>query len=460
MKTILITVGSSLKARKLLWTDFLRVLKEIPDLRLVLIAPQNNLEFYREEFGSEKVIVDSAPEDPFSSRIDWLTQIVARDSIPTNSRKIRQYRYLYDTERSFMRKLANFVFARTFWYLSKLEIWREFLRFLYSLIPAGKRYDTVLERHKPDLVYATNILDSREFKLLKAAKKKGIKTVAQILTWDNLTMKLFICLKPDNFIVPTSLVKEELIHYGDYKNGKIFVVGIPQYDWYFEKKWIIPREKFLKQIGAAPDKKLILYACVGKVVSPKYSEIFEQLNEAVINKKIKYPAQVIIRLYPRYDLSRELKKKIKKTYKFLLDEPDVHVKGSTGDSFEVRKENIIHLANLIYHSDIVVTSYSTIVIEAAIFNKPVININYDGHKNRPYWCSNQRVREFEFYQGIIKTNGERGVNNKEELVQAINEYLENPELDKEGRAQMIKEQCYLTDGKSGQRMAKVILSLI
>jgi len=460
MKTVLITVGRSIKARKLLWTDFLKVLRESPDLRVVLIVPRERLEFYKAEFGSKNIIVDIAPDDSFSSKIDFLTRIVARNSIPTHSRKIRQYRTFYDKERGFIKRLISLSSARFFSYLAQFKVWREFLRFLYNLIPAERDYYVVLERYKPDLVFATNILDFREFKLLKAAKKRKIKTLTQILSWDNLTFKLFICLKTDKFVVPTNLVKEELIKYGSYKAENIFVAGIPQYDWYFKKELIVPRERFLTKIGADPNKKLVLYACVGKMVAPKYSEIFEQLNEVIVNKRIKHPVQVMIRLYPQYDLGKEEKEKIRKDYKFLLDEPAVHIKGVKGDSLEVGKDSIVHLANLLYHSDLVITSYSTIVIEAGIFDKPVININYDGHQNRSYWCSNQRVRECEFYQGIVKTKGERGVNNQEELVQAINEYLKNPELDREGRAKMVKEQCYFTDGRSGERMAKFILKII
>jgi len=82
MKTVLITVGRSIKARKLLWTDFLKVLRESPDLRVVLIVPRERLEFYKAEFGSKNIIVDIAPDDSFSSKIDFLTRIVPRLILP------------------------------------------------------------------------------------------------------------------------------------------------------------------------------------------------------------------------------------------------------------------------------------------------------------------------------------------------------------------------------------------
>jgi len=52
------------------------------------------------------------------------------------------------------------------------------------------------------------------------------------------------------------------------------------------------------------------------------------------------------------------------------------------------------------------------------------------------------------------------VNNEKELIVWINKYLKNPEIDKEKRLALAKQQCQFLDGKSGERIGKFILSLI
>lgn len=110
MKTILITVGQFFVARNLLRTDFLKCLKETPDLKIVFLVPKNKVDFYQTEFGSENVIIDTIPPEPPLSFPERLYKVAATESVSTRSRKIIQYRYLYDTEAPFYKKNSLFSF--------------------------------------------------------------------------------------------------------------------------------------------------------------------------------------------------------------------------------------------------------------------------------------------------------------------------------------------------------------
>jgi CDP-glycerol glycerophosphotransferase (TagB/SpsB family) len=101
--------------------------------------------------------------------------------------------------------------------------------------------------------------------------------------------------------------------------------------------------------------------------------------------------------------------------------------------------------------------YSTFFIEAAIFDKPLIGIAFDGLKKLPYWDSASRFFEWDHLRDIKPLNGIWLVDDKNELILAINKYLKEPNFLKEGREKIVSKQVQFTDGGSAERMANVII---
>ena len=50
------------------------------------------------------------------------------------------------------------------------------------------------------------------------------------------------------------------------------------------------------------------------------------------------------------------------------------------------------------------------------------------------------------------------VHRREEMIEWINKYLENPSLDSEKRRKIIDTQLVYTDGRSGDRFARAVIS--
>ena len=115
-----------------------------------------------------------------------------------------------------------------------------------------------------------------------------------------------------------------------------------------------------------------------------------------------------------------------------------------------------HLADLLYHSDAVVAFASSLAIDAALFNKPIVFIGFDGEP-RPYWRSLKRFYDFDHLRRFLVIGGVRFAKNMEELLGYIRSYLDNSRLDEDGRKAIIKEYSWKLDGKSGERLANFLL---
>ncbi|MFQ6049515.1 MAG: CDP-glycerol glycerophosphotransferase family protein [Candidatus Paceibacterales bacterium] len=448
MKTIFITIYDGTIAKNLLRTKVLEVLKT--KLKIVLLVRQEKKEYYQKEFGSKNVIIKPLPPFKGGEKIGRLFYYVCLYGIHTETSRIRNMTSLKRN-----RHYPLFLIKQTFWFLGQFRLWRELLRKIYFFIPSG-RFEEILNTYKPDLVFATGMLSIEDNQLLKEAKKREIKTLGMVKSWDNLVSNTFILVKPDKLIVHNNIIKNEAIVLCDYPSQNIFVSGIPQYDIYIDKDTFLAREEFFKKIKADPSKKLILFCEGGDFFCPDDPEILEILNQAVKTKKIKTPSQILARSHPKYPGFDGI---AKRNNGIILDRPGKHILNSLGH-WEFERDDILHLANSLYHADLVINTCSTMTLEACVFDKPVITIAFDGFHKRDFYQSVKRLSSFTHYQKVVRTGGIRLVENSNQLIEMVNTYLSNPKLEQEGRKRIRDEQCYKLDGKSGERIAKFILKLI
>ena len=69
----------------------------------------------------------------------------------------------------------------------------------------------------------------------------------------------------------------------------------------------------------------------------------------------------------------------------IVEKPFKETIVAEGSNVDPSRDNRLHLANTLKHSDVIVNVASTIAIEAAIMDTPVVNIAFDGHDESRSW---------------------------------------------------------------------------
>src|SRR5262249_31673635 len=114
--------------------------------------------------------------------------------------------------------------------------------------------------------------------------------------------------------------------------------------------------------------------------------------------------------------------------------------------------------NTFRHADVVVNLSSTVTVDAAICDRPVVNLDYDPEPGQP---NQDLVKDVNHAWTHFKPSAESGgvwlVNNPEEMVAAVRTYLAHPELHREKRRWIAEFVCGYIDGRCGERMAEAIL---
>ncbi len=458
MKTILINFGNSFFVRNFLRTDALVRLRGEKDIRLVLLAPREKIEYYKKEFPFPELVFDALPETK-NFLIERFFRFLETASVHTHTATmIRRYDFVRsDKNKLFVTRLWLAAVRRTCWELGRFWWWRNSIRTLYFFLPTHTFHGAFL-KYRPNLVYCPTML-YHDVRIIKEAKKQGILTLGMILSWDNLYSKSLIRAHPDWLIAHTDLAREQIARFGDYPTNRVLVTGVPQYDRYFTRKGIAARENFFKSIGADPKKKLIVYGTSGKGSLWIDLDILKIIHEEIKKGSIAEPIDVLLRAHPRYDLPPNKLKFIQDHYHFLAIPSTMHFGGGNND-WEFDEEKTNFLANTLAHADIVISMYSTFFIEAALFDKPLIGVAFDGEKERSYWDSAVRFFEWDHLKEIRELNGIWHVRSREELIYALNEYMKTPALYREGRKKIARAQSQYTDGKSAKRVADVMITLL
>jgi CDP-glycerol glycerophosphotransferase (TagB/SpsB family) len=261
----------------------------------------------------------------------------------------------------------------------------------------------------------------------------------------------------DRLIVWNDLMKEQAVEFHGYQPDEIRVAGTPQWDMYFTDAHATTRDTFFRRVGADPSKKLIAVTTTPHELYPHHDHVLRVLVRALETRAWGAPAQLLVRLHPRDD---------RRYYAAFEGVPDViietpfrdTVRAGDGLAIDFTSASQQHLADTMRHSDVIVNVASTLAIEAAIVDTPVVNVAFDGEEPAPFHRSARRYYRFTHYVNITRHDAVRVADTPPQLVDEIGKYLEDPSRDREGRRRVVAEQCQFLDGRAAERVGSIVVS--
>ncbi len=443
-KTIFITSFHLLISRNIIDTDITRLLVA-QQLRVVVIIPNYKKEYFERTFKGTGLLFEGvAVNEPSKTKLGLFFKRLARFMLPTKT--VRLY------EKYRMLTLKKSLWYRLFFWICQALGYLTFIlpliRFLDEKYSPHHFFNKLLDKYHPDLVVTTDILNENDVCLMQEAKNRKIPIVAVIRSWDNLTAHSIIRIIPDRLLVWSEILKREASFYGGMSKEKITVVGIPHFDRYTSDS-MIPRDEFIKKIGADPRKKLVFFTPIG--------DLYLRHNDTdryVLDLLSKMDVNILVR-FPAWDKVSNMDGFQPPPHMF-FDKPGViHRPNEIGDRDISRKDNEM-LINGIYWSDLVITGPSTIAIEAAFFDKPIVLVNFhQTHKKGLDGIFSYQCNHFKY---ILKSGGVRLVNTADEFIEWTKRYLENPALDQDGRQRIVEEQFGgLNDHHASVRIVNAII---
>lgn len=448
-KTLLFTVGEDIIARNILAKELLVELTK-SEVFIVFLVQKGKTEMLQRIVGENYKIVEYKRGKV--GRQELILNSLARSGIKNDTNlwsKMRSYERGDSTLiATLSKRFITFIFGRS-------SLYKKIIRHSLLTVSPDSECKSIFDTYKPDIVFASSLSNyDFDVPIAREAKRRNIKLVGMVRSWDNLTSHGLLRVVPDVFLFQNVFLKEMAEKHQDIlmKDIKSEIVGLPHYDDLADiTKVILPREAFLAHFGLKENEKYILYGAMGKFLFIHEDELLP-IFEDVLSKKEINVSKIVYRAHPKFKLVN-------------LENSFPHVEIDTSGEYVAdsgRKEidNNAYLLNSIYHSELVISGASTMVIDSIIMDKPVVCVAFDGMSDGKvrYYESVRRFYDlYTHFEDLMEQHGCKIAYNKEQMIKYTNTYLSDPSIDKEGRGKIKERFAYKIDGHSGLRIAKSIL---
>ncbi len=329
-------------------------------------------------------------------------------------------------------------------------------------------YTDLFEKYQPDLVIASTPGWRIDRYLLREAAQRSVERMTVIVGWDNPSSYAVTGAPVDWATCWSQVQKDELVYGSDWPAERVNIAGIPSYDGYFRKTWLMPREDYFRLHGLDPARKLISYACSFVHFAPNYPNV-EALARLVSSDALAEPSQLLVRLHPSHfqDKPRIFAEEREKIHALEQKYPHVHIVrpvalgGSLG---YYGGEDMDEKSSMMAYSNVLVTVYSTMLVETAVHDTPVVAAVLDtpGGWNVPgkFSLSLKEIGNWPTHQRFRAARAGRVVQDETGLRAALNAYLSDPQLDAAERKAFIEKEITFTDASAGKRTAEFILKVL
>ena len=128
------------------------------------------------------------------------------------------------------------------------------------------------------------------------------------------------------------------------------------------------------------------------------------------------------------------------------------------DYYDIDRGEQERLARKLRYSAVMLNSYSTQAIEAAVFDLPIVNTAFGIYKRTD--LPNSILDRSEHYGRVIATGGVFNAYSIKEMIGGLNRYLVDPTLDADGRRRIVSQELPVNRGKAGDVIGQHIVELL
>lgn len=328
-------------------------------------------------------------------------------------------------------------------------------RAFFMAAPKSAHWDDY-QKFRPSLVVTCSFGLGLDGILMAEARKLGIPIITAVQSWDKTSTKGYPTVMPEAAIVWSDVTADEAEIYLDMPRQRLYVEGAPLWDKHFSTEPRRGRSEFFTSHGLDPQTRLIAVS----IGSPCYHEGNLRLIEFLIGQLQQggfgCPVSLIFRQHPGYlsyeseraEMLKYIGKMVEcRNVAFMDVELDEH-----GGVLMYREADSESLCELFAHCDLSISIVSSHLIEAAIFGKPAINIEYGQWTNDMYDFDLSEYTAEHLYR-IYRTGAVYRASSEKELLAMATEALGDPARTSEARGRLVDQEAPVNRGCAAERVA-------
>jgi len=263
----------------------------------------------------------------------------------------------------------------------------------------------------------------------------------------------------DQFLVWNDQMRRDLLRQNPrLASRKVRSVGASQFDLLRHPEFIETREAFCARFALAPARLLLCYTCAARRVIPHESATIRDICRSIARHEIAGDPYLLVRLNPTG--SDPQIERLAAEFDFVrISAPAWDYRPSlAGGPWQASDyEDLIIYASMIRHAAANLSAPSTVILDFAVADKPVVNVGYDPPGMDVAGRSVGTFAKQDVFQSAVNLSACRLAGRPEELRGHLNAYLHCPDLDRAGRLSFVREQLGSDPRPAAARIADVLL---
>jgi hypothetical protein len=405
-----------------------------------------------------EVVGFSPPRHPWDARLSFIRRYIMAN--PKRARTISLFSMAFKAERPWSYRalrIANSVFGRS------AALRRGWVKIEQTLTKTNAVHD-LFEKYRPVGVVASNYgTEPDTIQLYMSARRFGVRSIAIVPSWDNLSSKGIVGAQPDQLLVWNDIMRREAIELHDFAPEQIEICGPLQFDIY-ARSAPRPRADLCHELGLDPGRPFIVYGTITPRYFPNNWQVVRQLAEAIKSGALDPQLQILVRVHPQV-VNDPVFGENMNTYRTLvsayscvqLNVPQIM---DWGPLKPARPEDSELLAQILRHAAACIVPGSTLAIDALAAGCPAIGLAYDGDEERPYESSIRRWYDYTYFTPLMNTGGLPLARSHEGLIAEVNAFLANRNRLLAERTAIVTQQLGVPDGRAALRAAGIVSQIL
>lgn len=370
-------------------------------------------------------------------------------------------RFFYETSLKTISRLHGRIGIRVIYQLSRFRFLMKAAAFLEGVLYRMIQEYNDLDSLDIDALLVMSVgswaqpFDSR---LTWWAYHRGLPVVHIVGNYDSLSSNGFRGFPVQKLFIWGDQMREDAYRRHDIPRDRVHPIGALRYNLLPDRE-SLSRDSFLWSIGFDPSAKTIVFG--GSSYEYHYFEFFSAYR--ILKERLDTPLQLIIRVYPNKTLLDSAYLQILMDYAATqsdvwvsVGDPNFRERQSDTDVIVIDEDGLWKILNA---ADVVINLFSTLALEACIFDKPVIHMWYFLPMPRVllqpvYYPSHDALHN----RRAVDSGAVVVARSREELVNAIIRALNQPSELSIQRRKYVEHECGTLDGKALQRLVDLYVS--
>jgi hypothetical protein len=314
-------------------------------------------------------------------------------------------------------------------------------------------HENFLQQHKIDILISLHQRPPDNIPIYEAARRLGIKRIAVIYSWDNVSKARLYTPAEKYFLWSRYMFDQMQLFYPEIPKEKLCITGTPQFSFYYSPAYLSEREDFCRKHGIDPKKPYLIFSGSDERTAPYDPHLLRDVALAVLKWNEAERPQLIFRRSPA-DFTNRYHWVFEKFPWIIVLDPKWQNKGAGWGTAIPTKEDIEMIVGLIQHGQLIINVASTMALDAATHDKPCIYISYNPKEAREAgYPPETYIHQEDHFKVMRNIDAVHYVNSVELLDECLQKLMNQPDAYARGRKRYLE---IITNNLSSEAAANMV----